>query len=236
VVVAVIACLGFGGIAGNQLWGWFDKEVVNPERISIVVEQDPGVFLSNRPNWDVFQFVFPASATSPPSKPPDGACRDMWKWSRSNGGVDAKQTRVRVYVRGDGVEDVVLDGARVLIDRRIAPAQGALVSCFTGGAEGYPRSLEVDLDADEPTVTYLDDSSSPTRPFVFRFPKGKTETEIFEVMGLASRYDCRWSIELSFLVGEKRVFRRIPDSGFLETTGTTNAQQISWDGRRWRTV
>jgi hypothetical protein len=40
-IVGVAAFLGLGSLVGNQLWGWFGKNVIDRDRVALVVVDDP---------------------------------------------------------------------------------------------------------------------------------------------------------------------------------------------------
>jgi hypothetical protein len=234
-LVGVVTFLGIGGLLGARLLGWFDTNVVDRERVSIAVVADPREYLSTLPNWESFEWVFPHRTRASLPPPTSNDCRERWPWARELGGIDALQSRIRVYVTGDGVEDVVLDGVRVRVHRREAPAEGVYARCLVGGASISPRQILIDLDRDKPRLTYLAEGGSESKPFAFVFPKGKTEREIFDVVGYATRCMCTWDVEFTFRVGDERtaLVRHVPEQP-LHTTGVEAADGAVWRRDRWR--
>jgi hypothetical protein len=177
----------------------------------------------------------PTETTVSLPRPPSDDCRERWPWARESNGIDALQSRIRVYVTADGVEDVVLDGVRVRIHQRQAPAHGVYARCLVGGASISPRQILVDLDPQKPRLTYAAEGGDSSKPFAFVFPKGKTEREVFDVVGSTTRCTCTWDVEFTFRVGDKRtsLVRHVP-SRPLRTTGTAAADAVVWRAGRWR--
>jgi hypothetical protein len=233
-VVGVAGFLGVGGILGNQLWGWFQTDVIDRERITLTVERDPGRYLRGAPNWESFEWVFPSRNATTLGPPPTDVCRDRWRWAQRLNGIDALQTQVRVYMTGDGVEDVLLDGIRVQVRERARPAAGAYATCRVGGASASPRAIYIDLDRRQPKMTFDQGGENYTKTFAFAFPKGKSEREIFDIIAWSTKRKTTWQVEFSFLIGEKRVARTVPERGYFTTTGVRAAEPLEWDGSRWR--
>jgi hypothetical protein len=234
-VSGAVVFLGLGSLLGARLLGWFDTNVIDRERVSIAVVEDPREYLSTLPNWESFEWVFPDETRTSLPGPTSDDCRERWPWARRLGGIDALQSRIRVYVTGDGVEDVVLDGVRVRVHERDAPAKGIYAQCPVGGASISPRQILVDLDRERPRLTYLAEGGNQSEPFAFVFPKGKTEREVFDVVGYATRCTCTWDVEFTFRVGDERtaVVRHFP-SRPLRTTGIGAANAVTWRAGRWR--
>jgi hypothetical protein len=170
------------------------------------------------------------------SRLPSNVCRDRWSWARRLGGIDALATRVRVHMTGDGAENVVLEGARVRVHRRLRPPQGVYARCPVGGASMSPRQISAILDSRNPEVAYQVEGGDPAPPFAFVFPQGQVEREIFDIVGYASRCLCEWYVEFYFRVGDSQesVIRRVPVNGYLRTTGTGAAEPAVWRRGRWR--
>jgi hypothetical protein len=234
-ISGVVVFLGFGGLLGARLLGWLDTNVIDRERVSVAVVEDPREYLSTLPNWESFEWVFPDETPASLSRPTSNDCRERWPWARRLGGIDALQSRVRVYVTGDGVEDVVLDGIRIRVLKRDKPTTGVHARCPVGGASISPRQILVDLDRRKPQLTYLAEGGDRSKPFAFVFPKGSTEREVFDVVGYATRCSCTWDVEFTFRVGDERtaLVRRFPERP-LRTTGVGAANAVEWRGGRWR--
>jgi len=235
ILSAVIAFLGLGGLVGAKLLGWFDATVIDRERVSIAVAEDPREYLSDLPNWESFEWVFPTETRASLPRPPSDDCRERWPWAQKLNGVDALQSRIRVYVTGDGIEDVILDGIRVRIHQRREAIKGVYARCVVGGASISPRQILIDLDPRKPRLTYSAQGGGTSKPFAFAFPKGKTEREVFDVVGYSTRCACTWDIALTFRVGDKRtpLVRHVPDRP-LRTTGIAAADDVVWRAGRWR--
>ena len=118
--------------------------------------------------------------------------------------------------------------------KRRHPVAGAYVPCETGGASASPRGVYVELDPKQPRLHFQDEGGAPRKAFAFEFPKGKTEREIFDVTGYALKHEVVWRVEFSFLIGDQRVVRMVPDSGYFVTTGPGRARRLSWYRDQWQ--
>ena len=120
------------------------------------------------------------------------------------------------------------------VQERSRPATGAYATCRVGGASASPRAIYVDLDPRQPKMTFDEGGENYTSTFAFVFPEGRTEREIFDIIGSSTKREITWRLEFSFLIGQARVIRSIPESGHFSTTGVSAAEPLEWDGRRWR--
>jgi len=220
------------GWAGNQFLPKLLRRMQGRTGVLVHVETDPAIFESGNPPWIGYAFVLPEPETTP-GPPPPGTCQEWWTWARSQKGVDAGITKVRLTVVGDSEVTVVIQALRAAITKRTEPLQGTYIVCTVGGADIVARHIAVDLDGFAEAVTsYVDNTGRSTTPFGFQLTRGAVE--VFNIEARANVSCCEWVAELYLLVDGKRQVIHISDDGQpFRTTATPNLSPLHWTGEEW---
>ena len=214
---------------GWKVGVWAFHLVWPPDPLAITVERDPRIIDSTLPyDWERYDYVVSEPASRLP-RPPDGMCRERFRWARGLNGIDANRSKIRVYLKGKSAEEVVIDGASVSLKRQPPPRRGTHVLCPVGGATLNPVHLFIDLDKGQARYGR---SGERRTPFLFSVAKG--ETEVIDVQAHARRHDVEWTLELSALVGEKRKAITVDDDGRPFRTSAPPPATAYWDGKHWR--
>lgn len=223
--------IGFLSTATVSPWIalWVDdrhESAKPPARIAVIA--DLNEMYANQPyDWTAYSFVTSRSPARLPA-PPRGFCRTWWAWGQRIRAVDAPTTRMRIFVQGTTTTAIVLTGARVRIARRDAPLAGTTATCSKGGAAVNPRHIAIDLDTSVATL----DGGDANEPFTFSLHEG--DIEAFDITAHATRCDCRWWLELTYIQdGESKSLSVGSRDEPFRTTAATSAQPVRWTGKRW---
>jgi hypothetical protein len=196
------------------------------------LETDPAIFESGEPPWIGYSFLFPHGQVEL-GPPPPGNCPEWWAWARTNQGVDADRTKVRLTIIGDSEATVIVEALRIAVVRRAEPLDGTLVLCPVGGADITPRHIAVDLDGFPEAVTsYYDAGGDPTGRFSFALARG--EAELFNIEATAGHSYIEWVGKLYLLVDGKRQIVNISDQGEpFRTTSSSHLEPLTWTDGKW---
>ncbi|TDD32209.1 hypothetical protein E1287_23575 [Actinomadura sp. KC06] len=164
-------------------------------------------------------WVIPDRKPTPePSKMPSSALRSqetMETWLRRNKAVDAGETTVELTLRGRSGTALVLKEIRVRIVERRAPVPAMAINNGCGGDPLPPRLYEVDLDAARPVARPVPDGGdlhgAPAAPFPYKVTNA--DPEVIRVVASTDGYDCRWTLELVYVDGDKELVKVIDDHG-----------------------
>jgi hypothetical protein len=146
-------------------------------------------------------------------------------WLRERGGVDYRESTLRVLVEGLSEETVVIRDITAAVERSL-PIDSMLVSSPTAGAN--PATLLVlELDDDPVRAWEWQDQGGPrvkvgTSPYFAGHNVSLAKNEVHEFLVVAStdRYHCSWSLVLDVQVGARRKTLTIEDKdGPFETSG-----------------
>ncbi|MDX3641747.1 transcriptional regulator, partial [Streptomyces sp. MB09-02B] len=157
-------------------------------------------------------------AKPPRQVPPPPAPQDAAVWATSLGAVHGRTTHLQITVQGSGSAAVTLEGVRVRVVSRSAPAapEAIAYSMYEGcGAILIPRHFSVDLDAHRPLARSLPgnqtDSPDPAIDFPYQVSLRKPE-----VLLLSARTDtctCDWYVDLDWSSQGRTGTVRIDDHG-----------------------
>ncbi len=170
--------------------------------------------------------------------------REVYDWLRLFGAIDVRETRLRISVRGQSEDVVVIRNIRAEVEHR-QPYFGTYVHSRTAGAN-VATLLLFDLDEETPTAwEWREDGARArvgSRPFfeLNNVTLSRGEVHDFVIVGSANRYLCRWRLYLDFETGERRktVLVGDPDTPFM-TSGVPAegfATRLDWawyDGRQF---
>lgn len=149
----------------------------------------------------------------------DTGQRDAYEWLRSAGGIDHRETKLRLFLVGAATHPVLVRDIRIA-STRLEPFQETLVECATGGAISS-TVLMFDLDDDDP------DAWEGIQP-EFEAPKKVGGAPYFErasielapgehhdllLVGQASRFRVDWRLEVHVLVDGRESIVRLDDNG-----------------------
>jgi hypothetical protein len=169
-------------------------------------------------------------------EPPPGPCFDWWKWARSRGGMDARDTEVRVTLTATTDSTVVIDGLRPQVVRREPPPSWPVVLCAAaGGADLTYRGVHVDLDGFATPTTHFvaQDGTTTQRAPVISVHAG--EAEMFHITARAEHEHVEWVAELLLIVDGKRKTYRIDDDGQpFRTCGADMRKWYRWIDEGWQ--
>ncbi|MFI0366665.1 hypothetical protein ACH35V_02230 [Actinomadura sp. 1N219] len=139
----------------------------------------------------------------------------METWLRRNKAVDAGDTTVELTLRGRSGTALVLKEIRVRIVQRQAPVPAMAISNRCGGDPLPPRLYKVDLDAVRPVARPVRDAGelqgAPAVPFPYKVTNA--DPEVIRVLAVTDAYDCRWTLELVYVDGDKELVKVIDDHG-----------------------
>ncbi|MEU2332473.1 helix-turn-helix domain-containing protein [Streptomyces sp. NPDC006654] len=178
----------------------------------------------------------------PAQVPPPPAPQDAGTWAATQNAVHGGDTIVEVSVQGRSSTAVVLEGLRVRVVGRTAPAPGIAYSMADGCGGGLtPRYFDVNLDKDRPIA----------RPVAGEGPDGKTvstmhlpyrvsatDPEVLRVQASTVGCDCRWYLELDWSSQGRSGTVRIDDHGQPFRTSSIKGLPHYWYGfvdgvRQW---
>jgi hypothetical protein len=163
---------------------------------------------------------------------PGPGCRGFQPWVESLGGADVGMTRLRLVLRGNSSEEVLVERMRARVLERRDPAGGIPLKCPSAGAKDV-RTVSIDLDSRDALGHY--ETLAGKKPLAFSLAKG--ETEIFDLRVSTQRCHCVWVLDIGILVGDEPRTLTIPDAGEpFETTAVPGrgAPMYSWDySSRW---
>ena len=129
---------------------------------------------------------------------------------------------------------VVINRFDVEVRRRGEPIDGVEVVCPTAGAELNPRRIQVDLDADPPTVTYLRIEGDTAVPANLRITVSQSDPEVLEVWADTEECDCEWIGILSYVADGQPGTLEITNNGdVFRTSGEDNAVSYVWLEDAW---
>ena len=163
----VLLGIGISALGAVVVWavnhfmpGLLRRAARSPD-LNVHVETDCGIIWAGAPPWTSYVFAVPSIDDL--GEPPSGPCPDWWKWARSHGGVDARDTEIRVTLTAATDTTVVIDGLRAQIVKREAPPGWPVVLCAAaGGADLTYRGVHVDLDGfATPTTHFLPRTAPP---------------------------------------------------------------------------
>jgi hypothetical protein len=207
---------------------------------TIHFQTDPAVFEADLPNWIGAAYMLPDRDIADFGPPPSAYCREWREWARARHGVDAGATKVQVIVEGRAESTVVIDRLEVNVWQRVAPVEGTLVRCVTGGAALQPRELGVRLDDERPQATYFrapGNEGETSDSFTFRLAAG--DVEVFRLYAIAERHYVEWTATLHYAVDGLRKQIELDDGGEpFKTSGISRAKREfnrGVDGR-WQRV
>lgn len=147
------------------------------------------------------------------------------------GGADVGTTRLRLVLRGNSSEEVLVERMRARVLERGEPAGGIPVRCPSAGAKNV-RTVAIDLDSQDALGHY--ETLAGERPLAFSLAEG--ETEIFDFRVSTRRCHCVWVLDIGIVVGDEPQTLTIPEGGSFETTALPRrgAPMYAWDyASRW---
>jgi hypothetical protein len=228
-LVALLLCaLLITTITGFRQQRTITAAAVHRSDLSVHVETDRGVIWAGAPPWTSYMFAVPSIDRL--GNPPSGPCVEWWKWARSYGGVDVRDTEVRVTLIAATDRTVVINGLRPQIVKREPPPPWPVVLCAAaGGAELTYRGMHVDLDGfGTPTAHFVaQDGTQAQRPPVISVRAG--EAEMFHITGHAEYEYIEWVAEVLLIVDGQRKTVTIDDDGEpFRTCGKDLRQWYRW--------
>ena len=210
------------------------EAVTGDPPITISVEDDPArVYAPTDPGWQTYGFVSERTRDDL-DDPPSQLCREWRTWALGQGGIDADQTRLYVFLQGKPNTAVAITGLEVEFTRRARALTGTHAWCPTGGAAASPNLAAVDLDKKPPTIRYAqrgDDFPGRSR---LHLTLNGTETETVELTARTRRCDCEWRARVFMVVNGKKHEQVIDNDGRpFRTTASSRSKHVQWDGERW---
>lgn len=136
-------------------------------------------------------------------------------WLRSHGGVDYRETKLRLSLTSNTDEPVVIRDIRVEVQRR-EPLAGTFVFCPTAGAVAATL-LIFELDEPEPLAwKWTEDGlrrKVGTSPYFAhnRADMKKGKTSDFIIIGRATRCFARWRLVMHYEIGRRPKTHTISD-------------------------
>ncbi|MFF7448115.1 MULTISPECIES: helix-turn-helix domain-containing protein [unclassified Streptomyces] len=179
----------------------------------------------------------PAAQVAPPPTAQDAAV-----WAAAQGALHGGETMVRISVQGRSSTAVVLEGLRVRVVGRAAPAGGNSYAMDNGcGGALTPRMFSVDLDKDRPVARAEagHDGENPIPAIQMPYRVSAEDPEILLVTARTVTCDCSWYLELDWSSQGRTGTARITDHGKpFRTTGDKALPQYSYDyvNRRWNSA
>jgi hypothetical protein len=193
------------------------------DTISVTVESDPTrtAAFSNEEQ----ETVLPERNLIAPD--PGAGCKDLYARSRTMGGVDARESRIHVFVRRETPGTAVISQMFVVIDERAPIRLGSHLYC---GLEGEldNRRLSVDLDTTQPRIKYENDQGN-----AFGFTLSEGEAEAFTIRAVTNHSYIRWHLELEVVEGTEKRTVRVDDAGVPFATSATTEEAWGWNGQSW---
>jgi hypothetical protein len=143
-------------------------------------------------------FVVPAGRIPSPrglSKADVATLADDRSWGLEHGGVAGSPQIVRVELRGKSDDPLIVDPIRVDVVNASDPVSGWFVASPACGGL-LVRTIEINLDATPPSVTYLDEHGQPTDPLTLRVDR--QDPEVLELQAYTARAQVEWTAELPY--------------------------------------
>src|SRR3954452_7173355 len=138
-------------------------------------------------------FVVPASRVPSPSGPSEAVAArlaDDQDWGLDHGGVAGSPQIVRVELRGKSDEPLIVDPIRVDVVNVSDPVSGWFV-LHPGCGGLLVRTIQINLDATPPSVTYLDEHGEPTEPLTLRIDR--QDPEVLELQAYTTKAQVEWT-------------------------------------------
>jgi hypothetical protein len=219
---------------GADFWASLENRVgLGAEPVEVQVTSDVDQFESEAVHVPEFVVPRPLAAIGPP---PSGDRQDgRYAWAHAMGGVDARQTVLRVTVTGNSSSSVVLQGLRFSVTARRAPLTGTHIT-YTGLGDAIgARFVDVDLDASPPKSGFIGGRGEPEKRFPLRV--NSAEVEVFDISANTATCDCSWVAELSYSAEGEQGSVTIDGGGqpFRTTAVPDRVEPSYWDRGRWRT-
>lgn len=142
---------------------------------------------------------------------------EIYNWLSMHGGVDFRETRLRLTVRGISNDTVVIRKIRVEA-KHYEPFSGTNVNYPTAGANAT-KLLVFDLDEQEPDAwEWFEDGGRELvgkKPFfeLNNVTLARGEVYEFVIVGTTNKYLVQWNLCLDLLVGKHKKTVTINDSG-----------------------
>jgi hypothetical protein len=209
---------------------------VHRSDLDVYVETDRGIIWAGAPPWTSYMFAVPSIDDL--GIPPSGPCVDWWKWARSHGAVDVRDTEVRVTLTAASDRTVVIDALRPqIMKREPAPPWPVVLCAAAGGAELTYRGIHIDLDGfATPTAHFVgQDGRQAQRPLLISVRAG--EVEGFHITARAENEYIEWVAELMLIVDGQRKTKTIDNDGEpFCTCGNDLRQWYRWhaDDEGWQ--
>ena len=142
-------------------------------------------------------------------------------WGLDHGGVAGSPQIVRVELRADSDEPLIVDPIRVDAVNVSDPVSGWFAA--SPGCGGLlVRTIDIDLDATPPSVTYLDKFGQETEPLTLRIDR--QDPEVLELHAYTTRAQVEWTVELPFSTPDSTDSVELDNGGepFRVTTETAS--------------
>ncbi|MFF0450850.1 helix-turn-helix domain-containing protein [Streptomyces sp. NPDC004609] len=170
---------------------------------------------------------------APAAVPPPPGEADAAPWARAVGAVHSGRTGVRITVQGRTDEAVVLQGLRVRVAARRAPAPGNVYQMSLGcGGSLTPRMFDVNLDKSRPIARSVSghDENGPLPAVAFPYRVSARDPEILLVTATTAGCDCDWYLELEWSSGDRSGTVRVDDGGRpFRTSGVGGRTSYAYD-------
>jgi hypothetical protein len=165
-------------------------------------------------------------------RPGGEGCDGFHEWVVGRAGADLRRSRMRLVLRGQAHEEVLVTSIRAIVSRRAENLAGEVVVCPSAGLADV-RAVTIDLDHPTPIARYR--SPEGVRPFALTLRND--EREIVDVIATARKCLCTWRIEIEFTVCDRAESLRLDDAGRpFRTTGPsklTTTHTWDWTTRAW---
>ena len=150
--------------------------------------------------------------------------RDAYDWLQSVGAVDHGETKLRLFLVGNGDAPVLIRSMRVVSSRH-EPYRATLVECATAGALSSTMLL-FDLDDEAPAAweAVQPEFELPSRvgnaPYFDRttIELAPGEHHDLLIVGTANRFRVEWSLEVDVMVQGTKTTIHVDDNGKPFTT------------------
>jgi hypothetical protein len=165
------------------------------------------------------------------NRPPGRGCDGFHAWVRDQGGASLRETPMRLTLRGQAREPVLVTGIRARVLDRARPSYPIRVTCPSAG-QVEVRAAALRLDSPSPVATLVEDGRQ--RPLALTLRRG--EAELVDVTATARRSAATWVLLVDYTAGGEKHTLALRDGGrpfqTAPAAARTDTQSYVWDWSR----
>lgn len=198
--------------------------------VRVEVQQDPGVLLAGKPDWEPFAAWVPREPSVAPPVPV--AARNLLR-DLDNLGAQAALWQV-IEVRLASRAPLTIEAIEVSSEVMPKEPGGCIYAMSVGGAELLPHAVDIQLTSSGDPVATLDSAGDRRSLAEMRYSLAVDEIESWIFRASASAEDQGWWLQLRVRSMGDEWTIRIPRSGsFILRTGQGRKTYLAGVGSKW---